>query len=464
MESWNIGSEPHMNEQIITAALDTLGRRCGATVQLARITGKRWAFEAGPPVPETLVPPQRVALDDTHGLIVYRADPLTAQDQDILRTAAHEALPVIGAAHLPRGMGVPPMRHGQDARVTGLGPLDRSAIERWLRETGPARLETLWQAADTVRQAAVGNGVHLRGLIEMSNYCVRRCAYCGLHAGNRKIVRYRMSDAEVLDCARQAVAFGYGTVVIQTGEDYGLPTDRIAGLVRTIKQATPLAVTLSLGERGDDELAAWKAAGADRYLLRFETSDPALYDWIHPGLADRPSDRFAILRTLRGLGYEVGSGVMIGIPGQSYASLAADIDRFRELDLDMIGCGPFILHPDSDIARQPRDAADDQVPPVEEMVYKVIALTRLVCPQANIPSTTALATLNKKDGREKGLSRGANVVMPNLTPIQYRALYEIYPAKVCINETAGQCRGCLGGRILSIGRTVARGPGSRSRA
>jgi biotin synthase len=351
----------------------------------------------------------------------------------------------------------------ESARATAIftSEPDRETVASWLRETDAAALERLWQAADRVRHDTVGDAVHLRGLIEMSNHCRRQCAYCGLHAAHGAIQRYRMTDTEVMECARTAVEYGYGTVVIQTGEDYGLTSDRMAALIRRIKAETPLAVTLSLGERDDAELAEWKSAGADRYLLRFETSDPALYAFIHPDIPGRKSDRFAILRTLRRLGYEIGSGVMIGIPGQTYDSLANDILKFRELDLDMIGTGPFILHPASDLAQHALDGGAEQVPATEAMVYKALALARLLCPEANIPSTTALATLNKASGRETGLCRGANVVMPNLTPVQYRALYEIYPAKVCINETAEDCRGCLLARLRSIGRHVGQGPGSR---
>jgi len=174
------------------------------------------------------------------------------------------------------------------------------------------------------------------------------------------------------------------------------------------------------------------------------------------------SDRLAILRGLGQLGYEVGSGVMIGIPGQTYESLAEDIERFRTLDLDMIGVGPYLPHPDTPLGRNPGDfraPESDQAPNTEEMTYKVLALARLACPRANIPSTTALATLNIAGGRELGLQRGANVVMPNLTPVKYRALYEIYPGKACIAETAEACQACLRQRILSIGRKVGTGPG-----
>ncbi len=340
-----------------------------------------------------------------------------------------------------------------------------SDLIAWLREDDPARLEALWAEADSVRREAVGDAVHLRGLVELSNVCVRRCAYCGIRVDNRSVERYRMTDDEVLDCAARAVALGYGTLVLQAGEDPGLTRDRIADLVRRIKAATPLAVTLSLGERTDDELAAWREAGADRYLLRFETSDEALYERIHPSLPGRKSDRMAILRRLRALGYEVGSGVMVGIPGQTWATLANDLLAFRDLDLDMIGIGPFLPHPATPLGQAPEPAAPDaQVPSDEITVLKCVALTRLLCPQANIPSTTALATINKASGREHGLTRGANVVMPNLTPPRYRVLYEIYPDKACVNETAEQCALCLEGRIRAVGRTVGRGQGGRRRS
>jgi len=336
-------------------------------------------------------------------------------------------------------------------------PPSQMEILSWLREEDPQRLEQLWRRADEVRRTHVGDEVHLRGLVEISNYCARQCAYCGLRAGNGPLERYRMTVEEILGSARQAVAFGYGTVVLQGGEDAGLTRDWIAGVVRRIKAETPLAVTLSLGERADEDLAAWREAGADRYLLRFETSDQRLFALIHPPLHDVPSDRVAILRRLKALGYEAGSGIMVGLPGQSYESVARDIDLFRDLDLDMIGIGPFISHPATPLGQ-------GKIPPTPEgIVYKAVALTRLVCPEANIPSTTALATINQRNGRELGLRRGANVVMPNLTPVPYRRLYEIYPAKACITETGDACNGCLQVRIRSIGRRLGRGPGGRGK-
>ncbi len=345
--------------------------------------------------------------------------------------------------------------------------LDRAAILYWLREARPGPLEKLWSWADEVRRAHVGDAVHLRGLIEISNYCRRECGYCGLRAGNRDLERYRMTEDEILACAQEAQTYGYGTVVLQGGEDPGLTAGWVAQVVRRIKAETELAVTLSLGEREHDELALWREAGADRYLLRFETSDPELYSLIHPPVGSAPPrSRVEMLPELRAMGYEIGSGVMVGIPGQTYEGLARDLESFNGLDLDMIGVGPYISHPSTPLGTgewmREIDPAQ-QVPNTEMMTYKAVALARLVCPDANIPSTTALATVNKARGRELGLMRGANIVMPNLTPVKYRALYEIYPAKACINETAGECRTCLQARIRSIGREVGHGPGGRQR-
>jgi biotin synthase len=340
--------------------------------------------------------------------------------------------------------------------------MNHAELVSWLHEGDAKRLDTLWQRADAVRRQHVGDEVHLRGLVEFSNHCVRLCAYCGLRVGNRELVRYRMTADEILACAHQAVGFGYGTLVLQSGEDPGAEADWIADLVRRIKRETPLAVTLSLGEREPEELAAWRAAGADRYLLRFETSNRRLYEQIHPPRPGRHSDRIALLRLLRQLDYEVGSGVMIGIPGQSYDDLARDIALFAELDLDMIGVGPYLVHPGTplaDAAHRPQAPTEDQVPSDELTTYKVIALTRLTCPRSNIPSTTALATLNRASGRELGLQRGANIIMPNLTPPQYRALYEIYPDKACLAETADTCGTCLRGRIHALGRQIGTGRG-----
>jgi biotin synthase len=338
--------------------------------------------------------------------------------------------------------------------------LDKNTILRWLQETDETVLTQLWQAADETRKIHVGDEVHLRGLVEISNHCLRQCHYCGLRAGNRDITRYRMTEDEIVACAHKARDFGYGTVVLQAGEDEGLTLEGVAAIVRRIKKETSRAVTLSLGERLPEELCAWSEAGADRYLLRFETSNSDLFFRMHPPRGGNRPSRMELLRGLGPLGYEVGSGVMIGIPGQTYEDLANDLLLFRELDLDMIGVGPFIAHPATPFGQQLDDMPrSGQVPATELMTYKMVALARLMCPDSNIPSTTALATLNIEAGRELGLARGANVIMPNLTPVEYRVHYEIYPAKACIRETSDMCNRCITGRIEKIGRDLGQGPG-----
>lgn len=344
--------------------------------------------------------------------------------------------------------------------------LTRDEIVEWLKQEDESKLAGLWAEADRVRRECVGDEVHLRGLVELSSYCRRECHYCGIR-GSRKIERYRLSEAEVEECVRLGVRLGYGTAVLQAGEDPGLSRERITRHVRFIKAETPLAVTLSLGERPDDELVEWREVGADRYLLRHETSDMVLFHRIHPDCGGERSDRIEFLRKLKRLGYEAGSGVMVGIPGQSYETLANDILLFRELDLEMVGVGPYLAHPDTPLGRDAAELSlppERQVPATDVMTTKVIALTRLVCPDVNIPSTTALATVNNENGRELGLERGANVWMPNLTPVKYRALYEIYPDKACAGDTAEACQACLLRRIASIGRVPGKGPGGRKRA
>jgi len=345
--------------------------------------------------------------------------------------------------------------------------LSRDDVLSWLRETDEARLGELWRAADETRKRWVGDEVHLRGLIEVSNYCVRGCTYCGIRAGNRGIERYRLPAEVVLECARKALAFGYGTLVMQSGEDYGIETGWLAEIVRRIKDETGMAITLSLGERPRADLAAWRAAGADRYLLRFETSDDVLYRHIHPDLPGRVSDRLADLRALQELGYETGTGIMVGIPGQTYQTVADDIELFRGFDMDMIGIGPYLPHPATPLGEEfarratTGDWIADQAPNDELTTCKAIALTRLVRPDANLPATTALTLVNKSAGRAHGLQRGANVVMPNLTPVRERIKYEIYPEKATVYESAEAIDESIMALLDSLGRTRGVGAGGR---
>ncbi|MBP7865912.1 MAG: [FeFe] hydrogenase H-cluster radical SAM maturase HydE [Acidobacteria bacterium] len=348
-------------------------------------------------------------------------------------------------------------------------------MRAWLREEDEARLAALWERADETRRRWVGDDVHLRGLVEISSHCRRLCAYCGLRAPNVALARYRLGREDILECADRARSFGFGTLVMQSGEDPGIEAEWLAEVIRQVRARTGLAVTLSLGERGPDELSLWREAGADRYLLRFETSNPDLYRRIHPPVKGGTDDRIGLLRSLRALGYETGSGVMVGIPGQTFDDLARDILLFRDLGLDMIGAGPFIPHPATPLGA-PRGGAgapfpgpgpgvrhEEQVPNSVAMTLKTLALARLACPWANIPSTTALAALDPDRGRERGLQCGANVVMPNLTPPIFRAGYAIYPGKACPGETVDAGWARLQAQLRSIGRRPGTGPGPSRR-
>ncbi len=305
----------------------------------------------------------------------------------------------------------------------------RELVDQWLREEDPGRLERLFALADQVRRERVGDQVHLRGLIEFSNVCVRECTYCGLRRSNGRAVRYRMTRHQLLAAAARAHELGYGTVVLQSGEDDGSPRF-LADVIKTIKRRYRLAVTLSVGERPPGHYRLWREKGADRVLLKTETSDQQLFRRIHPPRWPGEMERADMLLLLREMGYEIGGGIMVGIPGQTYKTLARDLQTFVELDLDMIGIGPYLPHPDTPLGRVflsgDHATLPHQVPNTPLMTCKVIALARLLRPDANLPATTALAT-SITSGYELGLKRGANVIMPNLTPIPYQGRYDIYP-------------------------------------
>jgi biotin synthase len=346
-----------------------------------------------------------------------------------------------------------------------LDDLERDGIRAWLTEQDAAALDVLWRRADAVRREKVGDAVHLRGLVEVTNYCVRQCAYCGIAACAGPLPRYRMTRDEILACARQGRDFGFGTIVLQGGEDPGLTGPFVADVIRAVKQETGAAITLSLGERSDGDLRSWREAGADRYLLRFETTDAALYKRIHPDLPGTVSDRIGQLLRMRDLGYEIGTGVMVGIPGQTWDTLPDDIWTFRDYDMDMIGIGPYLPGPRTPLAgllgAELAAPPNRQVPNDEVTTLKAVALTRLVCPDTNIPSTTALSILDPSAGRANGLCRGANVVMPNLTPPEYRILYEIYPGKAAVHETADVLADKVIALVGGLGRTLGKGAGGR---
>lgn len=301
----------------------------------------------------------------------------------------------------------------------------------------------LFSLADKTRHEYVGDAVHLRGLIEFSNICKRTCKYCGLRCENKDLDRYRIEQDDIVLYAQKAVEMGYRTVVLQSGEDKFYTKDILCNVIKRIKNLD-VALTLSIGERSFDEYKAFKDAGADRYLIRIETSDRDLYKQMHPNMDF--DNRVRCLKDLKKLGYEVGSGCLVGLPNQTVESLADDILFFKEIGTDMIGIGPFIAHPHTPL----KNAKNGDF----ILALKVMALTRLVLKDINIPATTAMETLNPK-GRIIALQSGANVVMPNVTTTEFRAKYEIYPGKICINENPTQCRGCIEGKIKSIGRTIA---------
>jgi len=331
----------------------------------------------------------------------------------------------------------------------------------WLRDKDENQLEKLRKYADAVRRENVGDAVHLRGLIEFSSYCVRQCTYCGLRAGNKYIPRYRMTREEILKCVDKAYELGYGTVVLQAGEDDEISAGWLGEIIQTIKINYPLAVTLSVGECSIDNYRLWRNQGADRYLLKFETSDTNLFRRIHPPKGSQLPNRIELLKILQNLGYEIGGGIMVGLPGQTYSSVARDIELFAEFDSDMIGIGPYIPHPNTPLGREfagMKKPILDQIPNDDLATNKVIALARIMCPEANIPATTALASIHPC-GFEEGLRYGANVIMPNLTPIKYRCLYEIYPNSVFQNTVDMHAQ--IMKIILASGRYPGSGRGDR---
>lgn len=276
----------------------------------------------------------------------------------------------------------------------------------------------IFKEADNVRKKYVGDGVHLRGLIEFSNICNCNCLYCGLQSSNKHVNRYRLSKDEILDIAKKGVDDGFKTIVLQSGEDDYFNTKLMCEIISEIKNLG-VALTLSIGEKSFEDYRAFKDAGADRYLLRIETTDKNLYKKMHP-YADF-DNRMRCLYDLKKLGYETGTGSLVGLPEQTIESLADDILFFKELEADMIGIGPFIPHPDTPLKNENNGSLD--------LAIKVMAVTRILLKNINIPATTAMESL-RADGRLLALQSGANVVMPNLTDDYHKKMYEIYPNKV----------------------------------
>lgn len=302
----------------------------------------------------------------------------------------------------------------------------------------------LFAKADRVRKEYVGDAVHLRGLIEFSNICGKDCLYCGIRRSNKDVHRYRLAIDDIFDTARSAKQLGYKSLVLQSGESEQYPLDVMCGLVRRIKDELGIAVTLSIGEKSREEYAALKDAGADRYLLRFETSAEKIFSDLRPGSS--LEDRLRCLRWLRDLGYQVGSGIMVGLPGQTLEMIADDILLMNALDLDMIGIGPFIADPHTPLKDSPSGTLD--------LTLRALALIRITTKNTHLPATTAMGSIDPQ-GRQKALRCGANVLMPNVTPTKYREHYQLYPNKICIKDKPGDCFLCISGMVAMLGRKVS---------
>lgn len=316
-------------------------------------------------------------------------------------------------------------------------------IALMLNATGDEELNTIFTAADEVRRRYVGDEIHFRGIVEFSNYCRQNCLYCGLRKDNGKLERYRMSPDEIIASARRIKEANISTIVLQSGEDYSFHRKKICEIVDRIKAETGLIITLSLGERSYEDYLAFKKAGADRYLLKHETSSRLIHEQLRPGASF--ANRIKCLHWLKQLGYEVGTGIMVGLPFQDENSLAEDIIFMKKISADMLGIGPFIPHPETPLA----ECKNGDV----NMVLKVIAVARLITKTTNIPATTALGALNPAL-RVKALCAGANVIMPDFTPREYKELYDIYPGKTNKNCNADNLMPLLKETIGSIGRVV----------
>ncbi len=300
----------------------------------------------------------------------------------------------------------------------------------------------LRERAVRLRRQVYGNTVFTRGLIEISSYCKNDCYYCGIRAGNPKAQRYRLTPEEILSCCREGWSLGFRTFVLQGGEDPWFTDEVLCPLLERIKTEFPdCAVTLSLGERSEASFRRLFDAGADRYLLRHETASRAHYEKLHPPRMSY-DNRMECLRVLRGIGYQVGLGFMVGSPFQTAAELAADLKLVETFRPEMCGIGPFIPHRDTPFGDRPGGSV--------ELTCYLLSVLRLIRPNLLLPATTALGTLDPR-GREKGIKAGANVVMPNLSPVSVRKKYELYDNKICTGEESAQCRDCLGLRMAYIG-------------
>ncbi|MBQ0059872.1 MAG: [FeFe] hydrogenase H-cluster radical SAM maturase HydE [Lachnospiraceae bacterium] len=310
----------------------------------------------------------------------------------------------------------------------------------------------LFDKADALRRQTYGVDVYVRGLIEFSNYCRNDCFYCGIRCSNRNCDRYRLTKEDILSCCRVGYELGYRTYVLQGGEDPHYSVDDIADIVSAIKKQHPdCALTLSIGEHPREAYAKWKEAGADRYLLRHETATKSHYDSLHPEKMSF-DNRLRCLRDLKELGYQVGCGFMVGSPNQTSDHLAAELLFLKKFGPDMVGIGPFIPQKDTPFG--------DQKAGTLEQTLLMLGLIRLTLPDVLLPATTALGTIHPQ-GRELGIKAGANVCMPNLSPVSVRKKYALYDNKICTGDEAAECRNCLSNRMARIGYRVVTARGDR---
>lgn len=302
--------------------------------------------------------------------------------------------------------------------------------------------EDLFRLANIRRRENYGDDVYLRGLIEFTNNCKNNCFYCGIRCGNSNVERYRLTKEQILDCCKEGYSLGYRTFVLQGGEDPYYTDDYICEIVSEIKSLYPdCAITLSIGEKSYDSYKAYFDAGARRFLLRHETANEEHYGKLHPEVMSL-KNRKECLYNLKEIGYQVGSGFMVGSPYQTTENLIEDLRFLQDLRPDMIGIGPFISHADTPFAKEANGSFI--------RTLRLISILRLCFPYALIPATTSLGTINPL-GREAGLKAGANVVMPNLSPVTYRELYSLYDNKICTGEESAQCRACLEKRVNNAG-------------
>lgn len=306
----------------------------------------------------------------------------------------------------------------------------------------PETAEMLREEAVRLRKQFYGDEVFARGLIEFTNYCKNNCYYCGIRAGNQNAERYRLSKEEILQCCEEGYGLGYRTFVLQGGEDLWYTDEKIADIVRSVKEKYPeCALTLSIGEKSRESYRMFREAGADRYLLRHETANEEHYAKLHPASMSL-KNRKQCLYDLKELGYQVGAGFMVGSPWQTPEHIAEDLVFLKELQPQMAGIGPFIPHHDTRFAGEPAGSVS--------LTLFLLSVIRIMLPKVLLPATTALGTLDPR-GREKGLLAGANVVMPNLSPVRNRKQYELYDNKICTGEESAQCKGCLSRRVESVG-------------